>query len=89
MGYWWSVTTNGPEPDPETTRHPHTARQAAVDATATAYTEDGSIDVRARLEVEMRERGLGIDDLWLTEVARGIRSGHHVVVDEDPGSAGG
>jgi len=67
-----------------------TLTQEAVDATATAYTEDGSVDVRARLEEEMRERGLDIDDdLWLTEVARGIRSGHHVVVDDDPGSMGG
>jgi len=62
--------------------------QAAVDATATAYTEDAEVDVDARLREEMTTRSLPVDEGWVAQVAHGIRSGHHVSFD-DPGSAGG
>lgn len=57
------------------------ATQAAVDATATAYTEDAATDVEQRLRDELARRGLAVDDpAWLADVARRIRSGHHVRV---------
>ena len=64
--------------------------QEAVDATATAYTEDPAVDVDSRLAEEVARRGLTVDAQWLAQMARGIRSGHHVLLDvPDPGSAGG
>lgn len=61
--------------------------QEAVDATSTAYTEDASIDVAARLRQEIDDRGFEIDDTaWLEEVAHAIRSGHGVTVDATEGS---
>ena len=75
------------------------ATQEALDATATAYTEDGSLDVEARLREEMERRGLDLDDEdWLVEAAHHVRSGHHVSVTDgdepqpllnEPGSLGG
>ncbi len=62
--------------------------QEAVEATSTAYTEDAHVDVDARLREEMAGRGLPVEDGWVTHVAHGIRSGHHLSF-EDPGSAGG
>ena len=68
--------------DPETTRQVQSATQAAVDATATAYTDDASVDVDKRLRSELSQRGLDVDDdAWLAEVAHRVRSGHHVVFD--------
>jgi len=65
------------------------ATQEAVDATSTAYTEDASVDVDARLREEMAKRGMEVDDdAWVADVAHRIRSGHHISFD-DPGSAGG
>lgn len=75
-----------------------TATQQAVDATATAYTEDASIDLEDTLRREMAQRGMALDDdSWVREVVRAIRSGHHlsfepVPADEEPttpGSLGG
>jgi hypothetical protein len=61
------------------------ATQAAVDATATLYTEDAGLDVEQRLRMEMQERGLDVeDDPWITEVAHRIRSGHDVQVGVPP-----
>ena len=68
--------------DPETTRQVQSATQAAVDATATAYTDDAGVDVDQRLRLELSQRGLDVDDdAWLAEVAHRVRSGHHVVFD--------
>lgn len=66
--------------------------QQAVDATATAYTQDASIDVEDHLRREMAQAGMPLDDDgWVREVAQAIRSGHHVqfAAPEDPGSMGG
>jgi hypothetical protein len=70
----------GPEPasDPEVVR---ATTQAAVDATATVYTQHAGTDVEQRLRMEMQDRGLAADDeAWIVEVARRIRSGHDVRV---------
>ncbi|UMG91707.1 hypothetical protein [Nocardioides sp. TF02-7] len=67
-------------PDPEQARG---ATQAAVDATATAYTDDPATDVDQRLRAELEQRGLTVDDAWVAEVAHRIRSGHHVSFDGD------
>jgi hypothetical protein len=55
--------------------------QAAVDATATAYAADASIDVVIRLREELEARGLPADDDRVESLAQGIRSGHHQTVD--------
>ncbi|WP_435742447.1 hypothetical protein [Nocardioides sp. SYSU DS0663] len=68
------------------------ATQQAVDATATAYTRDAEIDVEDHLRREMARAGLALDDdAWVREVARAVRSGHHVDFTEptEPGSLGG
>lgn len=69
--------TTDSEPDPETLRR---ATQAAVDATATAYTESSGTDVESRLRAEMTKRDLEVDEVWAAGVARRIRSGHDVRV---------
>jgi len=59
------------------------ATQRAVDATATAYTEDSSIDLEDTLRREMAQAGMALDDdAWVREVARAIRSGHHISFDD-------
>ena len=64
--------------------------QDAVDATATDYTEDASIDVEDTVRRELAQRGLGIDDdEWVAELAHHIRSGHPVEVGEDPAEGPG
>ncbi len=78
------------------------ATQRAVDATATAYTEDASIDVEDTLRREMAQSGMALDDdAWVREVAQAVRSGHRVSFDDaqdgrpadeeptGPGSLGG
>ena len=60
--------------------------QEAVDATATLYTTDGGIDVDEQLRVQLQARGLTADADTLAELARAIRSGHHVAVGEPDGS---
>lgn len=73
--------STSPEFDPETVAQVREATQQAVDATATAYTGDASIDVAARLRQELQGHGLDVDDdAWIDEVAHRIRSGHHLVV---------
>ena len=80
-----SATTDS-EFDPEAVR---AQTQAAVDATATMYATDPGLDVEQRLRIEMQERGLDVvDDEWVSEVARRVRSGHDVRVGL-PGQAGG
>ncbi|MDN4160459.1 hypothetical protein [Nocardioides abyssi] len=67
------------------------ATQQAVDAAATAYTEDASIDLEDTLRREMAQGGMALDDdAWVREVARAIRSGHHVsfAPEGDAGAAG-
>jgi hypothetical protein len=55
--------------------------QQAVEATATAYTEDAGVDVEERLRAELRSRGVAVVDAGsIAELAHGIRSGHHVSV---------
>ena len=62
--------------------------QQAIDATSTAYTQDASLDVGARLREEMSERGLDVDDdAWIDQVSHAIRSGHGVRVDPEAPSA--
>lgn len=62
--------------------------QAVVDETATAYTDDASLDVRAHLQAELARAGVDIDDdEWLDEVARSIRAGRHVVFERDDAGA--
>lgn len=67
------------------------ATQRAVDATATAYTADATIDVEDTLRREMAQGGMALDDdAWVRDVATAIRSGHHVSFDPEPaGGAGG
>jgi hypothetical protein len=68
------------------------ATQQAVDATATAYTRDGSIDVEDTLRREMAQAGMALDDdTWVREVARAVRSGHRVEFTSptEAGSLGG
>lgn len=60
--------------------------QEAVDAAASAYTEDAGIDVEERLRTELRARGLApTEDGALGALARRIRSGHHVSLREPDG----
>jgi hypothetical protein len=55
--------------------------QEAVDATASAYTEDASTDVEQHLAAELSGRGItAVDDGWLAEAAHQIRSGHHLEI---------
>lgn len=55
--------------------------QQAIDATATAYTQDAGIDVDERLAAELRSRGIAVPaDDEVAQLARDIRSGHHVSV---------
>lgn len=61
--------------------------QEAIDATATAYTTDASIDVDEQLRVQLRARGIAAsDEATIAELAHGIRSGHHVSIGRPDGS---
>ena len=60
--------------------------QEAIDATATAYTNDAAIDVEERLGVELWTRGLRASEDTRAEVAAEIRSGHHVQLGRSDGS---
>ncbi|WGL51014.1 hypothetical protein P5P86_13690 [Nocardioides sp. BP30] len=71
----------GAETGAETGADIAAAVQQAIDATATAYTDDARIDVEERLRGELRERGLkASDEAAIEELARDVRSGHHVSV---------
>jgi len=68
--------------DPTDEADVRAATQRAVDATATAYTADASIDVEDTLRREMAQAGMALDDDdWVREVAHAVRSGHHVTFD--------
>lgn len=61
--------------------------QEAIDATATVYVGDASVDVEAELRREMSSRGVNVtSDEWLREVAHQIRSGHPLRVGPSDGS---
>ena len=60
--------------------------QEAIDATATAYTDDATIDVEERLAVELRSRGVRADADALAAAAGEIRSGHRVHLGRSDGS---
>ena len=66
---------------------PEDVAQEAVDATATAYTNDAGVDVEQRLDAELSSRGIrAAQAQWIAETAEAIRSGHHVTVGEPDGS---
>jgi hypothetical protein len=60
----------------------------AVDATATAYAQDGGTDVVRHLRDVLAARGVATDDrAWLEDAAHRIRSGHDLDL-EGPGGPG-
>jgi len=63
--------------------------QEAIDATAATYASDAGIDVEEHLSVQLRSRGLRADAAVLAELARDIRSGHHVREGRPDGSVDG
>ncbi len=70
-----------------TDRQPVDVMQEAVDATATAYTGDSSIDVTEHLRRELRSRGITDQDpAWVDDLAHRIRSGHSIVLGGSDGS---
>ena len=69
---------------------PGDVAQEAVDATATTYTKDPSIDVEEHLRLQLESRGLmTAHEEDLARIAEGIRSGHHVALGEHDGSMDG
>jgi hypothetical protein len=61
--------------------------QEAIDATATAYTNDADIDVDQHLRAQLSSRGIrAADEKWVAEAAHEIRSGHRVSVGRPDGS---
>jgi hypothetical protein len=49
----------------------------AVDATASAYTQDAGLDVRQRLVDELERRGISHDGAaWVDELVDAVRAGH-------------
>jgi hypothetical protein len=61
--------------------------QEAVDATASTYAHDASIDVERHLRAQLGSRGVkASNDMWVAEAAREIRSGHRIVVGKPDGS---
>ncbi|SFC33861.1 hypothetical protein SAMN04487968_105233 [Nocardioides terrae] len=55
--------------------------QDAVDATAGLYTSDASLDVEEQLRIQLHARGIAaVDEASISELAHGIRSGHHVSI---------
>ena len=76
-----NVRCMDPELEIDTARHLQALTQAAVDDTATAYTEDADLDVEAHFREEMEKHGITVaDDEWVADLAVNIRSGHPVVV---------
>ena len=66
------------------------AGMAAVVATSTAYTADGSLDVARRLREELACAGAHVlDDAWVDQVATLIRSGHAAERDGGRRAMGG
>ena len=61
--------------------------QEAIDATATAYTDNPGVDVEEQLRIQLSSRGVrALREERVAEIARSIRSGHHVAVGEPDGS---
>jgi hypothetical protein len=61
--------------------------QEAIDATASAYTNDPGTDVEAHLRAQLSSRGIAAaDDATLDELVRSIRAGHSVSVGQSDGS---
>jgi hypothetical protein len=57
----------------------------AVDATASAYTQDAGLDVRKRLVDELERRGIiHHDAVWVDELVDAVRAGHSREVTADP-----
>jgi hypothetical protein len=66
------------------------ATQAAIDATATAYTEDARTDVEDRLRRELDRRDVEVgNEQWLAQQARLIREGRSGQVVDPVGDAEG
>ena len=66
---------------------PEDVAQEAVDATATTYTNDASIDVTEHLRAQLSSRGLrAAREDELEGLAAKIRSGYHVRLGEHDGS---
>ena len=75
------------EPGGELGARARDVAQEAVDAVAAAYTSDAGIDVDDQLRAQLASRGIEtVDEGWLAEVARRIRSGHEVRVGRSDGS---
>jgi hypothetical protein len=60
--------------------------QEAIDATAVKCSRDPDLDVEEELRVELRSRGINVDDQWFAEAAQSIRSGQPPAVGEHDGS---
>lgn len=68
-------------------QQPADVMQEAVDATATAYAGDGSIEVEDHLRHELSSRGITEQDPdWVRDLAHRIRSGHSIVLGGSDGS---
>ena len=58
----------------------------AVDATASAYSQDAGLDVRKRLVDELERRGVSPGGAgWVDELVDAVRAGHSREVTADPG----
>jgi hypothetical protein len=80
------MTQRDPSPGDENAHAQPDVVQEAIDATASAYTGDGDLDVEHELRLELSSRGIEPDGQWVAETAHRIRSGHRVVVGEPDGS---
>ena len=61
--------------------------QEAIDAAATTYTGDASVDVEQQLRAQLASRGIqAADEESIAQIAQEIRSGHHVSVGRPDGS---
>jgi hypothetical protein len=61
--------------------------QEAVDATASTYAHDASIDVERHLRAQLGSRGVkASNDEWVSQAAQEIRSGHRIVLGQPDGS---
>jgi hypothetical protein len=57
---------------------------AAIEATATAYTEDPALDVEARLRSEAEQRGLSLTEGTVSDLAREVLAGRSDGLLEPP-----
>lgn len=66
---------------------PPDATQEAIDATATVYEGDATLDVEQHLRSELASRGIEpVEDAWVARVAEQVRRGRAPVVGEHDGS---